>query len=65
MSVKAADVKAIHHMSHRVLLDWLDKPPTDRREVQALQLLAEANQMLYAACINLEPWRSSRNSGLE
>lgn len=53
MSVKAVDVKAIHDMTHQVLLDWLDKPPTERREVQALQLLAEANQMLYAACINL------------
>lgn len=53
MSMKASDIKAIHDMSYQVLLEWLEKPPKDSREIQALQLLAEANQMLYAACINL------------
>ncbi|MGZ4959663.1 MAG: hypothetical protein ACXV7J_10440 [Methylomonas sp.] len=53
MKTKTTDIKVVHDMVHQVLLDWLDTPPTERREVQALQLLAEANQMLYAACINL------------
>lgn len=53
MTTKTTDIKVVHDMVHQVLLNWLETPPTDRREVQALQLLAEANQMLYAACINL------------
>ncbi len=54
MSVEVSDVKALHDMTHRVLLAWLEAPPTGRREEQALQLLGEANQILYAACINLD-----------
>ncbi len=53
MCAKTRDVKEVHDMVYQVLLDWLETPPTERREVQALELLAEANQMLYAACINL------------
>ncbi len=53
MSAKTRDVKEVHDMVYQVLLDWLEAPPTERRELQALELLAEANQMLYAACINL------------
>lgn len=53
MSIEAADVKTLHDLSLQVLLNWLNTPPTGRREAQALQLLGEANQILYAACINL------------
>ena len=54
MSVKTTDIKELHDKTHKVLLEWLENPPKERRELQALQLLAEANQMLYAACINLK-----------
>ena len=47
------DIKALHDLVEQTLLAWLENPPTDRRELQALALLAEAGQSLFAACINL------------
>jgi hypothetical protein len=65
MSVAVSEVKALHDMTLRVLLDWLETPPTERREEQALQLLGEANQILYAACINLDAFDSEGVGGSE
>ena len=53
MSVTATEIKVLHEMTYQVLLEWLESPPKDRRQLKALELLAEANQILYAACINL------------
>lgn len=47
------DVKALHDIAEQVLLDWLENPPTERREIKALELFAEAGQLLHSACINL------------
>lgn len=47
------DIKALYDLAEDVLLKWLDTPPTDRRQIKALELLADAGQNLHAACINL------------
>jgi len=47
------DLKKLHDQSEKILFDWLENPPVDRRQLQALNLLAEAVQMLHAACINM------------
>ncbi|MDD5410910.1 MAG: hypothetical protein PHF31_05770 [Methylobacter sp.] len=49
----AAEVRVIHDLTEEVLLSWLEAPPTERRHIQALDLLAEAIQLLRSACINL------------
>ena len=51
--VKAQALKQLHNDANRLLLDWLEHPPQDRRHMQAFQLLAEAAQLLNAAAINL------------
>jgi hypothetical protein len=48
------DVKAIHDLGAQILLDWLDSPPADWRQMRALNLLADAVQLLHASCINLD-----------
>ena|GEM_PF-1833662 len=50
----AKEIKAIHDNAEQVLFDWLDNPPADWRQMQALNLLADAIQMLHSACINLD-----------
>lgn len=51
------DVKALHDLSEQVLLAWLAiETPSDRRRQKALELLADAGQLLHSACINLEPF---------
>ncbi len=47
------EVLALTELAEYVLLAWLEIPPTERRDKQALDLLADAAQGLYAACINL------------
>ncbi len=47
------EVLALTDLAEHVLLAWLEIPPAERREKQALDLLADAAQSLYAACINL------------
>jgi hypothetical protein len=46
-------VKYLHDQNELVLFQWLEDYPKDERQLQALQLVAEAGQSLYAACINL------------
>jgi len=43
----------LHDETHRVLLDWLEHPPKERRQLQAFELLSDAVQLLGAARINL------------
>jgi hypothetical protein len=50
---RARDVKKLHNHANQLLIEWLDCPPAERRQIQALNLLANAIQMLHAACINL------------
>lgn len=50
----AKEIKTIHDNAEQVLFDWLDNPPADWRQMQALNLLADAIQMLHSACINLD-----------
>jgi hypothetical protein len=49
----ADEVKYLHDHNELVLLQWLEDYPQDERQLQALRLVAEAGQILYAACINL------------
>jgi hypothetical protein len=49
----ADEVKRLHDHNEHVLYQWLDDYPKDERQIQALRLVAEAGQILYAACINL------------
>lgn len=49
----AEEVKYLHDHNEHVLFHWLDDYPQDERQLQALRLVAEAGQILYAACINL------------
>lgn len=53
MKPESEDIKKLHFLICQMILNWLDRPPKDIREVKALELLAEANQNLYAAFINL------------
>jgi len=57
------EVKELHDLSYKLLIAWLEEPPTDRRQRQALDLLAEANQKLYAACINVGAIKINPNNG--
>jgi hypothetical protein len=49
----AEEVKYLHDHNELVLFQWLEDYPKDERQLQALRLVAEAGQNLYAACINL------------
>jgi hypothetical protein len=49
----ADEVKYLHDQNKLVLFQWLEDYPKDERQLQALRLVAEAGQILYAACINL------------
>ncbi|PPD28942.1 MAG: hypothetical protein CTY19_18115 [Methylomonas sp.] len=49
----ASEINSLHERAEKLLLDWLETPPTDKRQKQALQLLAEASQNLHASVINL------------
>ncbi len=50
------DIKALRDLAEDVLMQWLAvESPVDRRRQKALELLADAGQMLHAACINLGP----------
>lgn len=49
----ATEINVLHERAEKLLLDWLENPPTDKRQKQALQLLAEASQNLHASVINL------------
>ncbi|MCK9605567.1 MAG: hypothetical protein M0R33_03840 [Methylomonas sp.] len=48
-----ADIKNLRDKAQQLLLEWLESPPTDQRQKQAMHLLAEASQYLHAACVNL------------
>jgi hypothetical protein len=52
--IAAKKIKAIHDSAEQVLFDWLDNPPSDWRQMQALNLLADAIQLLHSSCINLD-----------
>ncbi len=54
MKPNVNNIKDLHFASCQVLIDWFDNPPKDRREMVAMELLSEVNQMLYAICINLD-----------
>jgi len=47
------EIKALYELTEDVLLNWLDDVPTDRRELKALELLADAGQSLHSACVNM------------
>jgi hypothetical protein len=50
----ALEIRALHDMAEHVLLAWLAvESPTDRRRQKAIELLADAGQLLHSACINL------------
>ncbi|MDD1627564.1 MAG: hypothetical protein LUQ26_08845 [Methylococcaceae bacterium] len=53
MNSIADEVKCLHDHNELVLFQWLEDYPKDERQLQALRLVAEAGQILYAACINL------------
>ena len=53
MNSIADEVKYLHDRNEHVLFHWLEDFPQDERQLQALRLVAEAGQILYAACINL------------
>jgi hypothetical protein len=53
MNSIADEVKYLYDHTELVLFQWLEDYPKDERQLQALQLVAEAGQILYAACINL------------
>ena len=49
------DIKALYDLAEDVLMDWLGlESPADSRKQKALELLAEAGQLLHSACINLD-----------
>lgn len=48
------DLLALGQLAEGVLMDWLEhESPSDRRRQQALQLLAEAGQLIQSACVNI------------
>lgn len=48
------EVLALHDLAEHVLLAWLAvESPTDRRRQKAIELLADAGQLLHSACVNL------------
>jgi len=47
------EIKALYDLTEDVLLNWIDDVPTDRRELKALELLADAGQSLHSACVNM------------
>ncbi|MDD5113013.1 MAG: hypothetical protein PHC94_03270 [Methylobacter sp.] len=47
------EIKALYELTEDVLLSWLDNVPTDKRELKALELLADAGQCLHSACVNM------------
>jgi hypothetical protein len=49
----AEDIRRLHEDGQKLLLDWLERPPKDRRQKQAFELLSEAVQLLRASSINL------------
>lgn len=50
----ADNLKALHDLAEDVLMSWLDQEtPNDKRRQKALELLADAGQLLHSACINL------------
>lgn len=53
MQTMANEVKALYDLTEDILLTWLDNVPTDKRELKALELLADAGQSLHSASINL------------
>lgn len=53
ISKTANNIKKLHYHAEQLLVDWLDNPPTERRQMQALNLFVEAVQLLNASCINL------------
>jgi hypothetical protein len=53
MNNKAQELKKLHDDANRLLMEWLEHPPKDRRQLKAFELLSEAVQLLNAASINL------------
>lgn len=54
MNNAASEIKALHDLAEAVLLAWLAvESPTDRRRQKAIELLADAGQLLHSACVNL------------
>ena len=54
MNNTASEVKALHDLAEHVLMAWLAvESPTDRRRQKAIELLADAGQLLHSACVNL------------
>jgi len=50
---RADDIKQLHEHSKQLLMLWLHCPPTDHRQIQALNLLAKAILALQAAANSL------------
>jgi hypothetical protein len=50
---RAGDIKQLHLHAKQLLTVWLNYPPTDQRQIQALMLLANAILALQAAARNL------------
>jgi hypothetical protein len=49
------EIKALYDLAEDVLMTWLAlESPADRRKQKALELLADAGQLLHSACINLD-----------
>lgn len=49
------EIKALYDLAEDVLMAWLAvESPADRRKQKALELLADAGQLLHSACINLD-----------
>ena len=54
MNNAASEVKALYDLAEHVLMAWLAvESPTDRRRQKAIELLADAGQLLHSACVNL------------
>jgi len=49
----AIEIHALYQLTEQLLLLWLDNVPTDKRELKALELLADAGQSLHSACVNM------------
>lgn len=63
INIIADEVRYLHELNELVLFQWLEDYPKDERQLQALRLVAEAGQSLYAACINLGFEMDNRNNG--
>ena len=50
---RARDIKQLHRQSEQLLMVWLNCPPTDQRQMQALTLFAKAILALQTAANHL------------